>query len=225
MTPLRPVLRVIAVAQRSLLELTGADAALSPGEMTEWRTRAELAEARREGLEREVIELQTMMNLRARAPEAGVLATVLAHPSIVGDRTMLLDCGSRQGVKAGAVVMAAAGDTVAVIGRVIEAGPAVTRVRTLMDPGLRVAARLANSGGYIYSGSAEGGMGRLEFVPRDVSIGISEPVFTSGDGTLFPDGLLLGTVASARGSGEIFQEVRVAPGVAFSQARYAWVAL
>lgn len=223
MAPAKPVLKLAGAARQGASRLVMPEQAAASRDDLAARMRLETAERRAQELEREVAELRGLMNLERHPNTSGTVATVLVRPSIVGERSMLIDRGRRAGVKKGAAVLGMIGEQVGVVGRVVEAGPNMSRVQTLLDPECRIAAGLDAEGGFVYAGPVDGFLGRLEFVPRDRAVRIGETVSTSADGELFPAGLLIGRVKSLGASGDIFHDILVEAALPFSSMRHVWV--
>lgn len=108
-----------------------------------------------------------------------------------------IDKGSLNGIKAKDPVITADG----LVGYVSEVAPSYCKVTTILDQKLKAGAydrRTRDAG--IASGTvklAEEGQCRLYNLPRSSSVTIGDYVVTAGGG-LFPDGLLIGTVADVR---------------------------
>ncbi len=108
-----------------------------------------------------------------------------------------IDKGSLSGVAVNDPVITADG----LVGYVSEVAPSYSKVTTVLDQKMRAGAydrRTRDAG--IASGTielAENGQCRLYNLPRSSGVNIGDYVVTSGGG-LFPDGLLIGTVADVR---------------------------
>lgn len=108
-----------------------------------------------------------------------------------------IDKGSLNGVKAKDPVITADG----LVGYVSEVAPSYSKVTTILGQKMKAGAydrRTRDAG--IASGTialAENGQCRLYNLPRSCSVTIGDYIVTSGGG-LFPDGLLIGTVADVR---------------------------
>jgi rod shape-determining protein MreC len=107
-------------------------------------------------------------------------------------RTLEIDRGTADGVKAGMIVTTGAG----LVGRVQEAGPHGAIVQTLADPQSRVNVFLSASG---LQGTVTGGPAALQ-LEIDHSLGTAassgEWALTSGVGGGYPRGLVVGELAS-----------------------------
>lgn len=227
LAPFRPALVLAGGLQSALVDsFSGREAACGAAVARTSETslveRSMLA-ARAASLERELNQLRSTIDLPAVMPVRGTVATVTVGIAGTGGRTLLIDKGTAVDVKIGSIVMAAVGDRAAVVGRVVEAGPTVAKVMTVLDPACRVSASLRGASGYVFSGAPDRELARLEFVPRDQEVAAGDEIVTSEDGTIFPEGLLLGRVKSIEPGGTVFHEILVEPAVSMEHLRYVWV--
>ena len=167
------------------------------------RLRRELAEG--EQAERRVAELDALLG--AVAEQSAVPARVVAAGSRLGfGRTVTIDAGSRDGLRADLVVVAAAG----LVGRTVEVGPSTSVVLLLDDPGFGVGARLARGGTL---GLARGdGTGAMVYTQVEGGpIEVDEVLLTTGSDTFVPD-VAIGRVVSVRSTaGGLTSEAQVEP--------------
>ena len=163
------------------------------------RDEAVASASRVESLEREITELQAVLDLRSTIRFSSVAVQVVARDFEIGRRLVVIDRGARDGIQVGDVVIGA-GNTLA--GRVIQVSDASAQVRLMSDPEFSVTAEIASTGAI---GLIRGrGANPLAFEDidslREVPIGAE--VTTSGielSQTLrsaFPRGLAIGRVVT-----------------------------
>ena len=163
------------------------------------RDEAVASASRVESLEREITELQAVLDLRSTIRFSSVAVQVVARDFEIGRRLVVIDRGTRDGIQVGDVVIGA-GNSLA--GRVIEVSDASAQVRLMSDPEFSVTAEIASTGAI---GLIKGrGANPLTFEDidslREVPIGAE--VTTSGielSQTLrsaFPRGLSIGRVVT-----------------------------
>ena len=163
------------------------------------RDEAVASASRVASLEREITELQAVLDLRSTIRFSSVAVQVVARDFETGRRLVVIDRGARDGIQVGDVVIGA-GNTLA--GRVIEVSDASAQVRLVSDPEFSVTAEIASTGAI---GLIKGrGANPLAFEDidslREVPIGAE--VTTSGielSQTLrsaFPRGLSIGRVVT-----------------------------
>ncbi|MEK8023835.1 MAG: rod shape-determining protein MreC [Candidatus Hydrogenedentota bacterium] len=222
LAPLRPALIFAGSIRSALVEsVSGQDNTTRSA--TSALLQNSLLAARADSLERELNQLRSTIALPAVMPVKGTIATVTAQFAGLGQKSLLIDKGTAVDVKVGSIVLAAIGDRAAVVGRVVEAGPTVSKVMTVLDPSCRVSASIRGSSGHVFAGAQDRALARLEFVPRDQEIATGDEVLTSEDGTIFPEGLLLGHVKYLGSGSAVFHDIFVEPAVPLEKIRYVWV--
>jgi len=180
-------------------------------------------------LEREITELQAVLDLRSTIRFSSIAVQVVARDFQIGRRLVVIDRGSRDGISVGDVVIGA-GNTL--VGRVIAVSDESAQVRLVSDPEFSVTAEIASTGAI---GLIRGrGANRLAFdgidALRDVPIGAE--VTTSGielSDTIrsaFPRGLSIGRVVTLSDqSGAIIKSAEVEPIIDLDAARTLLVIL
>lgn len=123
-----------------------------------------------------------LTDARIIAREAGNYSTVLT-----------LDRGTVHGVKAEMPVILEGG----LFGYVSEAGLDWCRVVTVVETASSVGVYTARTGAVgVAEGTRDGGNCRMTYIQADADIRVGDLVYTSGSGSMYPSGLLLGTIVS-----------------------------
>lgn len=122
-----------------------------------------------------------------------VTARVLTDVSGPFARSILISAGLQNGVQKGMAVVNDEG----LVGRVIDAGIISARVLLLTDINGRVPVVTSISRERAILAGNNGDTPTLEYLPIDVNIQSGESVVTSGEGFLFPPGLLVGKIQIA----------------------------
>jgi rod shape-determining protein MreC len=164
-----------------------------------------------------------LVQLQSRADEADRLAGLLAFRQAHADlplvaakvisadpaattRVVYIDRGSNDGVRSNMAVITPGG----VIGKVLEVYPASSQVLLITDRESGVGALLDGSH---TEGVVKGTGGpdlMMDYVVSDEKVAPGEPVLTSGLDQIFPEGLPVGAVVSARPANP-FQKITVRP--------------
>lgn len=169
----------------------------------------------------EVGRLRDLLDLRGRTEFPSVAARVVGRITTGGARLILLDRGSGDGVRPNQPVVTPRG----IVGRVIEVGPGVSKVQTLLDPNTGVAALVQRTRvqGMIVGGGDAGC--RMEYITDLTLVEEGDIVVASGLDQIYPKGTLLGVV-QAVGEGEgLTKLVEVRPEVEFSRLEEVLVIL
>ncbi|OYT73083.1 MAG: rod shape-determining protein MreC [Armatimonadetes bacterium JP3_11] len=147
---------------------------------------------RLKALESENESLRNLLNLRARLPNEWIGCRIIATYPQPGQQTIVIDRGVRDGVLAGAPVVAGEG----LIGVVERADANASIVRGLTAPRMAVSAKVLNAQ-KVSIGVCEGrGENRLllNFIPPDAPLQVGDQVVTAGLGGKYPPNLTIGVV-------------------------------
>jgi rod shape-determining protein MreC len=127
-------------------------------------------------------------------------------------QTVVIDRGSRDGVKEGMAVMSVQG----IVGQIMESSTSFSRVLLITDPNSAVAALIQRTRA---RGIVEGSGGQvcnLMYLHRSEEVAPGDQVLASGLDGVYPKGVLIGTVLLAETKDpEIFRLVEVQPSVDF----------
>jgi rod shape-determining protein MreC len=197
--------------------------------------------ARNEALERENEQLRDiqarvgpaleLLNRYNESPEIDrVAATVIGRGPDPLFRDLIIDKGSRDGVRVGMPVESARG----LVGQVYRAFPDSAQILLVDAPTSGVPARISTSRTEgIVRGGGPDGMLTLNWVGLEAQVALNEIVVTSGLSNAtpqerlsnrFPAGIVIGrVVAIQRGTATLFQEIVVQPVVDFTALETVFV--
>lgn len=154
--------------------------------------------------------LQQLLDFRSELPGGAITASIIANSSTSWFQSCVLNKGSADGVRKGMAVVTPLG----IIGKVVSVTGRTAKVLLLTDPnsGIDVLVQRTRSRG-IVSGSLESGT-VLKYMKRSEDVQEGDRLVTSGLDTVFPKGLLVGTVIKVRKQNRgLFQSVEVWPAV------------
>jgi rod shape-determining protein MreC len=167
--------------------------------------RFELERMREAGLENE--RLRRLLVMRDTLAPNAVGATVIGAVSTENTRMILVDRGSKHGVRRDLPVVAWGG----AVGRVVSTGHSHSKVRLLNDPNSGVAGVLQRSRAQgMVVGQGEGPLGML-YVPRFADVAHGDRVVASGLDGVFPRGFGIGRVISIDEAPDGTRTIRLAP--------------
>lgn len=187
MVPLEPVRRVgrqIAAQVDMTEELRRLKAENEKLASWEWRARS---------LEKKLADLEALTKTVAEPQIGFVTSRVIADSSGAFIRSIMIDAGRAQNVKAGYPVINADG----LVGRVIEIGEGSARVLLSNDLNSRIPVTVGRKGLRAVLAGDNGAEPRLLFLPPDAAVSEGDDVATSGTGGLFPRGLRIGAVTGS----------------------------
>jgi rod shape-determining protein MreC len=225
----------LAPFERSLAAVTGPVRRLNVTIRDLVQTRAEnqrlraqnveLLERRRAfaDLERELMELRTLLGLREDFELTVAAARVIAVSPSNFEWTVSIDVGERDGVERGMAVISSSG----LVGRVLQTTSTASRVLLVIDPNFSVAARSVSSSGI---GVLDGrGSEPLRFSPLDARVLLDEGdelVTATFAGSAIPAGIPIGLVAGREdASSRLTSSYSVRPFVDMSSLDHVLVVL
>lgn len=172
------------------------------GEVTRLRETAQAAE-----------RLESLLAFRTQTPYRVVAARVVGRDPAHWFATIVVDRGSTNGVTRNAPVVTGEGAA----GRVIEVTPFTARVLLLSDPRSAVGVILQTSREIgVVEGSGQGDL-QLKYVSRSTAVPPGDVVITSGQGGVFPPGIVVGRLVSLRSGSAVFREGTVRPAADLSR--------
>ncbi|MDR1124349.1 MAG: rod shape-determining protein MreC [Elusimicrobiota bacterium] len=177
------------------------NAAAENSELKDEIARLRIDNAQTEVLRNENERLSNILNIFKQTKWAGVWAKIAyREPS---RRSMVIaDKGSSDGVELRAPVIGVDDGVVGLLGKVIEVTPNTSKILLSTDEDFSVTAFLSQSRiECLAAGSGRGGMA-AKYIPLEARITEGEKVYTSVSSALFPDGVLIGALASAAARGE-----------------------
>lgn len=145
--------------------------------------------ARLESAQAENARLKALLGVMEQGRVEVQLAPILDIDLDPTRQRLVLDAGSRQGVRLGQMVLDAGG----LLGQVIEVQPGTATVLLLTDPDHAVPVEIARNGVRLVAYGHGDGIS-LGNIPRSADVQVGDVVQTSGLGARFPPGFKVGTV-------------------------------
>jgi len=140
--------------------------------------------------------------------EKVVAGKVIGHSASPWARTILLNKGEADGISKDSAVMTPGG----VVGRIYETSPNASRALLITDVNSAVDALVQNTRAQVLVEGTLEATCRVLYLARGEEIKTGDKIITSGLGTVFPKGLLLGVVSEIETApGEVFQRVKLTP--------------
>lgn len=152
--------------------------------------RGEVAALR--GLKEENERLHRLLDFKASGPLRLLPAELIGRDTRQWYSSIVIDKGTRLGVRPDMPVVAEGG----VVGKVIESSPDVSTVLLIVDKRSRVGGVIERTRETGVAGGSSFNTLRLEYLPRRCEAKAGDRVVTSGLGGVYPPGLVLGDVIS-----------------------------
>lgn len=165
-------------------------------------------------LEQDNIKLRAQLNFLSANEYKNVLANVISQNLVFdikeGDQDIVIDKGSKEGIKEGIGVVDENG---VIIGKVAEVRDHLSKVCLTTNRNCKFAATIQNQTRTM--GITEGDLGltiKMNYIPQSEKINNGDTVITSGLGGNISRGLVIGKVSQVNNrSNEIWQDVNIEP--------------
>ncbi len=181
----------------------------------------DILESQLEELRQENRRLNELLGLKARLDVASrrlLAARVIGRNPDDWFSYVMIDCGKRDGVERGMVVITAQG----LVGRVTSVASHAATVMLLTDPqsgvGARVQRESSQAQGVVLGQKGRGDLLKMKFFLHDADVRRGDRIVTSSLGEVFPSGIPIGIVTEVvDGEGGLVREAWVKPLVAFNR--------
>ncbi|MGE5337900.1 MAG: rod shape-determining protein MreC [Gemmatimonadota bacterium] len=180
---------------------------------------SELQQAK--SLEVENAQLRRLLGAREKVNRPGVLAQVLYESRDRFARKLVLDKGSRDGVRAGQPVI----DDRGVLGQITRVFPLTAEMTLITDKEQSIPVQIARNGlrGVAYGGADPGTLD-LRFMPANADVKQGDVVMTSGIDAIYPAGLQVATVTRVeRAERDQFARIVMTPAAGVQSFTYMLV--
>jgi len=204
----RPVATVASIVKEAnyLIYLRDENAVLRQenARLLQWHSAAQVLSSENE-------HLRDLLRFVPDDPATYISARVIADSGGAFVRSVLVNTGSRDGVRKGLPVIVGAG----LIGRVAEVGRRASRVLLINDLNSRIPVIVGLERHHAILSGDNSELTRVDYLTANTSVSVGDRVLTSGRGGVFPPGLPIGAVKSVGGDG-----VRVREYVSINSLEY-----
>ena len=147
-------------------------------------------------LQQENDHLRDQLGMKYRVVYDSIPASIISKDPDNWFRTIIVDRGSEDGVMVNMPVVAFADGQRAVVGKVVSVKSNFAKITPIISPELRVGVMFQESRyqGLLRGQSTRSKLSVMEYISRSAAISSEDIVVTSGNGGIFPEGLLVGTV-------------------------------
>jgi rod shape-determining protein MreC len=165
--------------------------------------------------------LLATLGLRDRSNLKTLAAEVIGAGATTDFKTVTIDKGTTDGVRADLAVMASAG----VVGRVVVSSARAAKVQLLVDRNAAAGVLIERSRSQGVAIGAGDELLRMEYVSEVADVVVGDTVVTSGIDGIYPKGYVVGKVEAVEKSGNNYKQILVRPAVDFSSVEEVLVVL
>jgi rod shape-determining protein MreC len=156
--------------------------------------------------------LEKLLELREHTALRTVAAEIIGAAATPDFRTLTIDKGTRDGVKADMAVIAPAG----IVGRLVVPSLRSAKVQLLIDRNAAAGAIIerTRAQGVVVGGSDD--RLRLDYMSEVFDVVVGDVVVTSGIDGIYPKGFVIGRVETVERTGASYKRITIKPAVDFS---------
>lgn len=198
-------------------------------ELDQTRTKLRQLEGTADELSQIISENRHLRELLAMQPKVGfdsIPAVIISKDPDNWYRTILVNRGADDGVKVNMPVIAYNGDVKAVVGKVCDVRGSVSRILPVISDDMKMGVMLQESHypGLSVGYSSNSVFCRVDYISRSAQIKEGDVVVTSGQGGIFPPGLLVGNVQKLLTSKtSSFQQILVRPVINYDLVEQVYI--
>lgn len=185
----------------------------------------EVLETRARNLEQEVKQLTALLDLNTTLSETNYMnATVINRNIDDWQSALTLDKGSKNGIEVGMAVMNATG----LVGRITKVSNYTSVVTLITHPGEKLSVKISINDNFIYGVITEynqkEGIFLMEGISENTEIPNDSTVMTTGFGSTYPSGLLVGKITGTKKDNyDLARTVMIKPTTPFDQLSYVMI--
>lgn len=174
----------------------------------------------RDALQEENNRLRVLLDLKTKKFSNGIIAEVLAREPREWFHTLLINKGSKDGIRLHSAVVDAQAELPRLLGRIIELTAKTSKVLLITDVDSAISVSIRNKNELALLEGANSPFLNLNYLAQTSAVEKGDDIITAGLGGIIPPGLFVGKVSkvSLRADG-FFKEAQVLPASEFYSVR------
>ncbi|HSV95528.1 MAG TPA: rod shape-determining protein MreC [Spirochaetota bacterium] len=177
-------------------------------------------------IKRENDRLRQLLDMQQRVEYQSIPATIISKDPDNWFRTIVINRGSIDGIKVNMPVIAFRGDEKAVVGKVIEVRGRISRILPIISTDMKLGALFQENRfpGLCFGYAPSSTLVLMDYISKSATIKFGDVIITSGQGGVFPQGLLVGKVIKTLVTDtSAYQKALVRPIIDFNQVEMVYV--